>query len=153
MINASTADRNAAPRNLMQAAAANGFKTFGRAVDAAGLGTLLAGAGPFTVFAPTDAAFGRLPAGKLDLLLRPENKPELISILNYHVVSGRTTAAEIGRCDSAATVHGAALPVRLDGNQLSIDGARLTMPDLVAGNGLLHGIDKVNVPQAAVGPR
>ena len=134
--------------NLMQAVIANGFTTFGRAIDAAGLGEKLSGPGPITVFAPTNAAFDSLPSGKLDMLLKPENKPELTSLLNYHFVSGRKSAADLGSKDSAVTSSGASAKVKLSGKQVSIDGAQLTMPDLEARNGVLHGIDKVNFPQA-----
>jgi len=85
-------------KNLVDTAAANGsFKTFGKALDRAGMTETLRGAGPFTVFAPTDAAFEKLPAGKLESLFKPENKEELVSLLNYHVVSGRKTTADVVR--------------------------------------------------------
>lgn len=138
-----------APRNLIEAAAANGFKTFGKAIEMAGMGITLAGPGPFTVLAPTDAAFARLPAGKLDMLFTPANKTELISLLNFHLIKGKKTAAELGRTESASTVNGALAAIKLDGTQLCVDGAKVTMPDLAARNGVLHGIDKVNFPLAA----
>ena len=141
-------------KSLLEVAAVNGnYKTFGRAIEAAGLAETLAGAGPFTVFAPTDAAFDALPEGKLDALLKPENKHELVSLLNYHVMTGRKTAAEMGKWDSARTVHGQAARLSVVGKQVSIDGARVTNADIDARNGYLHGIDKVIVPSAATPAR
>ena len=134
-------------KNLVDTAAANGsFRTFGKALDAAGMTETLRGTGPFTVFAPTDAAFEKLPAGKLESLFKPENKEELVSLLNYHVVSGRKTAADVGKWDAARTVNGQSAPIILKDDQLSIDGALITSADIGSSNGLLHGIDKVNIP-------
>lgn len=136
-------------QNLVQAAAAQGsFKTFGKAVESAGLTQTLSGPAPFTVFAPTDAAFEQLPAGKLDALLKPENKAELVSMINYHVVPGRRTSTDIGKWNTARTVQGTAAPIKLDGQKLTIDGAQLTAMDIESSNGLIHGIDKVNFPAA-----
>jgi len=134
-------------KNLVDTAAANGsFRTFGKALDAAGMTETLRGTGPFTVFAPTDAAFEKLPAGKLESLFKPENKEELVSLLNYHVVSGRKTTADVGKWDAARTVNGQSAPIILKDDQLSIDGALITSADIGSSNGLLHGIDKVNIP-------
>ncbi|WP_206860358.1 fasciclin domain-containing protein [Lysobacter changpingensis] len=134
-------------KNLVDTAAANGsFKTFGKALDRAGMTETLRGAGPFTVFAPTDAAFEKLPAGKLESLFKPENKEELVSVLNYHVVSGRKTTADVGKWEAARTVNGQSAPIILKDDQLSIDGALVTSADIGSSNGLIHGIDKVNMP-------
>ena len=134
-------------KNLVDTAAADGaFKTFGRAIDRAGMSDTLRGAGPFTVFAPTDAAFDKLPAGKLDNLFKPENKEELVSLLNYHVVSGRKTVADIGKWEAARTVNGQSAPIALTNDQVSIDGALVTSADIGSSNGVIHGIDKVNIP-------
>ena len=134
-------------KNLVDTAAANGsFNTFGKAIDRAGMTDILRGVGPFTVFAPTDAAFEKLPAGQLDNLFKPENKEELVSLLNYHVVSGRKTAADVGKWEAARTVNGQSAPIVLDNNQLSIDGALVTSADIGSSNGVIHGIDKVNIP-------
>lgn len=140
----------AAPtRNLLETAASKGtFQTFARMVEAAGLSQTLAGPGPFTIFAPTDAAFDALPAGRLDALLLPENRAELVSLVNYHVLTGRKKATELGRWDSARTVQGQLARFTMVGRQVSIDGAHVTTADLDAQNGYLHGIDKVNVPAA-----
>ena len=148
--NKQTAPASTSMQNLLETAAAKGsYNTFGKAVEAAGLSETLAGPGPFTVFAPTDAAFASLPEGKLDMLLKPENKPELISLLNYHVVTGRKTAAQIGKWDAARTVNGLSAAIKLVDNRVSIDGAQITAADIDAKNGYLHGIDKVNLPTPA----
>lgn len=134
-------------KNLVDTAAANGsFKTFGKALDRAGMADVLRGVGPFTVFAPTDAAFEKLPAGKLESLFKPENKEELVSLLNYHVVSGRKTTADVGKWEAARTVNGQSAPIVFKNDQLSIDGALVTSADIGSSNGLIHGIDKVNIP-------
>jgi len=145
--NAATQNSSTAKHNILESAAAKGnFKTFGKAVQSAGLADTLNGAGPFTVFAPTDAAFDALPAGKLEMLLKPENKPELISILNYHVLSGRKTVADIGKWDSARMVNGQSAPIKAVDKVISFDGAKVTSGDIESSNGYLHGIDKVNLP-------
>jgi len=106
----------------------------------------LRGPGPFTVFAPTDAAFEKLPVGKLEELFKPENKLELGSILNYHLIKGRKSVADVGKWPSARTVHGQAAPIKLTGDKVSIDGAEVTSGDIPSSNGVIHGIDKVNIP-------
>lgn len=136
--------------NLLDTAAANGqFKTFGKAVELAGMGDKLRSVGPYTVFAPTDAAFARLPAGKLEQLMKPESKSELQSILNYHVVDGRKSAADVGKWESARTLHGQSAPIKVSDNKVRIDGALVTDADIATSNGVIHGIDKVNLPAAA----
>lgn len=139
------------PRNVLEAASANGsFETFGKAVEIAGLGDTLRSPGPYTVFAPTDAAFELLPTGVLETLYEPENKEELISILNYHMVSGRKSIEDVGKWTAARTLNGQpALITRVE-NQLSIDGAKITNGDIHSNNGVLHGIDKVIMPIARV---
>jgi uncharacterized surface protein with fasciclin (FAS1) repeats len=132
---------------LLQNAASNGsFMTFGKAVEQAGLTDALSAPGPFTVFAPTDAAFQSLPAGKLEFLFKPENKPELVSLVNRHMLRGRKGVAEIGKWTSAKTVDGASAPITLTEGKVSIDGAVVTVADIDSSNGFLHGIDKVNLP-------
>jgi uncharacterized surface protein with fasciclin (FAS1) repeats len=138
---------NTAALNVLDTAAANGsFKTFGIAVEKAGLSEKLRGPGPFTVFAPTDDAFKLLPAGRMDTLFKPENKEELASLVNYHVVSGRKSAEEIGKWENAKTVGGQSAPIKLTEGKVSIDGAHVTSADIASSNGIIHGIDKVNVP-------
>ncbi len=134
-------------KNLVDTAAANGsFKTFGKALESAGLSDTLRGAGPFTIFAPTDAAFDKLPAGRLDNLLKPENKKELVSLLNYHVINGRRMVADVGKWETAKTVNGQPAPIKMTNGKVSIDGALVTSADIGSSNGVLHGIDKVNIP-------
>lgn len=140
--------------NLIDAAAANGsFKTFGKAIEQAGLADSLRSTGPFTVFAPTDAAFDKLPAGKLESLMKPENKEELAAILNYHVVKGSQSAATIGKWDSARTLQGQSAPIKAVDGKFSVDGAKVVHADIASSNGMLHGIDKVNLPLAASATR
>ena len=137
-------------KNLIDTAAANGsFKTFGKAIERAGMTDILRGAGPFTVFAPTDDAFEQLPAGKLDELFKDENKEELVSLLNYHVVNGRKPIADVGKWEAARTVNGHPAPITMIKDKVSIDGALVTSADIGSSNGILHGIDKVNVPTKA----
>lgn len=138
---------NSNTKNLVDTAAANGsFKTFGKAIEHAGMSETLRGEGPFTVFAPTDAAFEKLPSGKLDNLFKPENKEELVSLLNYHVVSGRKSVADVGKWEAARTVNGQSAPITLANDKISIDGAQVTSADIASSNGVIHGIDKVNIP-------
>jgi uncharacterized surface protein with fasciclin (FAS1) repeats len=133
--------------NLVDTAAANGtFVTFGKVVEQAGLSDTLRGVGPFTVFAPTDAAFAAMPAGKLDELLKPERKAELVSLVNYHMLKGNQPLADIRKWDSARTMQGQMAPIKLKEKAVSIDGATVVAADIGASNGVLHGIDKVNVP-------
>jgi len=142
-----TVTNTANTKNLVDTAAANGsFKTFGKAIERAGMSDTLRGVGPFTIFAPTDAAFDKLPSGKLDNLFKPENKEELTSLLNYHVVSGRKLVADIGKWESAKTVNGQSAPITMAKDQVSIDGALVTSADIGSSNGILHAIDKVNIP-------
>ena len=138
---------NPGTKNILETAAAKGsFKTFGKAIAHAGMGDTLRGTGPFTVFAPTDAAFEKLPAGKLEILFKPENKEELVSLLNYHVVNGRKSMADVGKWEAARTVNGQSAPIKMTGDKVSIDGAQITSADIDSSNGVIHGIDKVNIP-------
>jgi uncharacterized surface protein with fasciclin (FAS1) repeats len=133
-------------KNIVETAReAGSFTTLLAAVDAAGLGDTLAGGGPFTVFAPTDEAFARLPAGTVDALLADPAK--LTDVLTYHVVSGRVTAAEVVQLESAVTVQGGDLPIATDGG-VHVGGATVVSADIEAGNGLIHVIDRVLLPAA-----
>lgn len=135
-------------QNIVDAAAANGsFKTFGKALERAGMIDTLRGTGPFTVFAPTDAAFDKMPAGRLETLFQPGNKEELVSLLNYHVLKGSKLLADIGKWTSARTIAGKEAPIKMTGDKVSVDGAQITSPDIATSNGVIHGIDKVNVPE------
>lgn len=136
-------------QNLLGTAKATGvFEHFGDAVEKAGLGALLRGPGPFTIFAPTDSAFERLPEGRLDSLYQPENQLELAAILNFHIVAGRKSAADVGKWPSVRTVHGQAASVMKTRDGLRIGGARITTADIASRNGVIHGIDQVNIPTA-----
>jgi len=117
------------------------------AVKAAGLVETLSGAGPFTVFAPTNAAFDKLPAGTLDNLLKPESKATLTGILTYHVVAGSLKAADLKDGQKLKTVNGAELTVAIKDGKVTINGANVTAADLTAGNGLVHVIDAVVLPK------
>jgi uncharacterized surface protein with fasciclin (FAS1) repeats len=129
------------------AVAAGSFKTLAAALTAAGLVDALKGEGPFTVFAPTDAAFAALPAGTLDNLLKPENKEQLKGILLYHVVPGAVRAAEIIEKGSApATLQGSALKFDAGTQGVRVNGARVTAADIEASNGVIHVIDAVVLP-------
>jgi uncharacterized surface protein with fasciclin (FAS1) repeats len=123
------------------------FKTLAAALKAAGLVDTLKGAGPFTVFAPTDAAFAALPAGTVESLLKPENHDKLVAILTYHVVPGRVTAAQVAGMDSAKTVEGQALAIHASGKTVTVNGAHVVKADVAASNGVIHVIDKVLIPQ------
>ena len=130
------------------AQAAGDFGTLIKAVTAADLAGTLKGEGPFTVFAPTDAAFAALPEGKLDELLKPENKDELVKLLSYHVVSGKITAAEIaGKMSSLETLEGGQVEVNSAGRVTKVNKAAVTQPDVMASNGVIHVVDKVLLPE------
>lgn len=128
------------------AVAAGQFQTLAAALGAAGLVETLKGPGPFTVFAPTDDAFAKLPAGTVESLLRPENKDQLIAILTYHVVPGTVMASEVVRLTQADTVNGKPLGVRVDGTTVTINDATVTATDVAATNGVIHVIDTVLLP-------
>jgi uncharacterized surface protein with fasciclin (FAS1) repeats len=130
------------------AVAAGSFKTLAAALEAAGLVETLKGAGPFTVFAPTDAAFAKLPAGTVENLLKPENKAQLVAVLTYHVVPGKVMAAQAATLSSAKTVNGAALAIQAVGGKVMIDNATVTTADISATNGVIHVIDTVMLPKA-----
>jgi len=127
------------------AASAGQFKTLVEAVKAAGLVETLKGPGPFTVFAPTDAAFAALPKGTLEDLLKPENKAKLASILTYHVVSGKVMSKDLTDNMKAKTVQGAEVTIDLDGGP-KVNDAKVVTPDISADNGVIHVIDKVILP-------
>ncbi len=130
------------------AVAAGSFKTLAAAVTAAGLIDTLKGAGPFTVFAPSDEAFAKLPAGTVADLVKPENKAKLTAILTLHVMPGKVMAADVkGKKVSPASVNGKAL--RVDGtNGVTVNGAKVTSADIACTNGVIHVIDTVILPKA-----
>jgi uncharacterized surface protein with fasciclin (FAS1) repeats len=128
------------------AVAAGSFKTLAAALQAAGLVETLKGAGPFTVFAPTDAAFAKLPAGTVENLLKPENKAKLTAILTYHVVPGRVLAAQVTGMSSAPTANGQPLAISSESGMVMVGGARVTRADILCSNGVIHVIDTVLLP-------
>lgn len=128
------------------AVAAGDFKTLAAALDAAGLVQTLKGEGPFTVFAPTDAAFAKLPAGTVEDLLKPENKDKLAAILTYHVVSGKVMASDVVGLDEAKTVNGKSVDIEVEGNSVKVNDANVTATDIAASNGVIHVIDTVILP-------
>ncbi|WP_409455669.1 fasciclin domain-containing protein [Paracoccus sp. (in: a-proteobacteria)] len=128
------------------ARSAGGFDTLLAAVDAAGLTETLKGDGPFTVFAPTDAAFAALPAGTVDELLKPENKDKLVGILTYHVLPAKVMSTDLSEGLKAKTVEGSEVTVTLDGGA-KVDGATISAADIEATNGVIHVIDAVIMPK------
>ena len=125
---------------------ADGFTTLVAAVKAAGLVETLKGDGPFTVFAPTDAAFKKLPKGTLESLLKPENKAKLVSILTYHVVPGKVMAADVVKLSKAKTVQGSEVEIEVAGGKVKVDNATVVKTDIPCKNGVIHVIDAVIIP-------
>ncbi len=149
MLVATTPVAQAQGRDIVDTAVAAGsFNTLAKALTAAGLVETLKGKGPFTVFAPTDAAFAKLPAGTLESLLKPENKSKLAAILTYHVVSGEVMAAQVVNLKTAKTVNGDAVKISAMGGAVMINGAHVTTADVKASNGVIHVIDTVLLPAA-----
>ncbi|MGB7713856.1 MAG: fasciclin domain-containing protein [Pseudolabrys sp.] len=128
------------------AVSAGQFKTLAAALKAADLVATLKGPGPFTVFAPTDEAFAKLPAGTVENLLKPENKAKLTAILTYHVVPGAVRAEQVTKLDQAKTVNGAMVKVTTKGGKVTINDATVVKADTAASNGIIHVIDKVILP-------
>jgi uncharacterized surface protein with fasciclin (FAS1) repeats len=122
------------------------FKTLGVALTAAGLSEGLNGPDPQTLFAPTEAAFAKLPAGTLDGLMKPENHDKLAAILRYHLVPSRVEAKQLAKLKFVPTVNGDPLAVTLDGKQVLIDNARVVKADIKASNGVIHAIDTLLMP-------
>ncbi|MEJ5313807.1 fasciclin domain-containing protein [Anaerolinea thermophila] len=140
-----------APKTIVDLAVADGrFNTLVAAVQAAGLVDTLKGEGPFTVFAPTDDAFAKLPAGTLDELLKPENKQKLTDILTYHVVAGKVMAADVVKLSEAETLLGTPVMIKVDGNMVKINDATVVITDVVGSNGVIHVIDSVLLPPADI---
>ena len=139
------------PTTIVDIAVADGnFKTLVAALTAAGLDKTLAGPGPFTVFAPTDAAFAKLPAGTVESLLKPENKDKLVQILTYHVVAGKVLAADVSKMTSADTLAKLPVTVKVDMGKVMINDATVTKADIMASNGVIHVIDTVLLPKDIV---
>ena len=141
------ADKPMAKTDIVDTAIAAGqFNTLAKALQAAGLVDTLKGKGPFTVFAPTDEAFSKLPAGTVEDLLKPENKEKLVSILTYHVVPGDVSSKKVAGMTSAKTVNGKSLKISSEGGTVKIDNATVTKADIKASNGVIHVIDSVLMP-------
>ena len=136
-------------KDIVDTAVGSGkFKTLVAAVKAAGLVETLKGEGPFTVFAPTDKAFEKIPAETLQMLLKPENKEKLQAILTYHVVSGDVRAADVVKLQHAKTVNGKEVNIKVtDKNEVMINGAKVIKTDIECGNGVIHVIDTVIMPE------
>src|SRR5690242_5328750 len=129
------------------AVAAGNFNTLAKALTAAGLVDTLKAPGPFTVFAPTDEAFAKLPAGTLDDLLKPENKEKLVAILTYHVVPGRALAKDVAGMSDAKTVNGKSVKIMAHDGKVMVDNANVIKTDIQCSNGVIHVIDSVILPQ------
>ena len=128
------------------AVAAGSFKTLATALQAAGLIETLKGKGPFTVFAPTDEAFAKIPKADLDALLK--DKAKLTAVLTYHVVAGKVMAADVVKLTDAKTVQGSSVKVMVMGGKVMVDKANVVKTDIVASNGVIHLIDSVIMPAA-----
>ena len=129
------------------AVSAGSFKTLTAALEAAGLVGTLKGKGPFTVFAPTDQAFAKLPAGTVESLLKPANKQKLTAILTYHVVAGNLKADDVIKLSSAKTLNGESVTIKVVGGKVLINGATVVKADIAATNGTIHVIDTVLMPK------
>jgi uncharacterized surface protein with fasciclin (FAS1) repeats len=137
----------AAEKDVVDTAIAAGqFETLAAALEAAGLVATLKGTGPFTVFAPTDEAFAKLPAGTVENLLKPENKQKLTAVLTYHVVAGKVMAADVAGLDQAKSVNGKMIDIEVEGSTVKVNDAAVTAADIAASNGVIHVIDEVIMP-------
>lgn len=137
----------AADKDIVDTAVAAGkFKKLAAALGAADLVGALKGPGPFTVFAPSDEAFAKLPAGTVETLLKPENKAKLASILTFHVVKGKVMAADVVKIKGAETLNGQRVDVKVDGSTVSIDSSKVVTADIACSNGVIHVIDTVLMP-------
>ncbi|QCZ92442.1 fasciclin domain-containing protein [Salinimonas iocasae] len=123
------------------------FSTLATAIQAAGIGDTLKDSGDLTVFAPTNEAFEALPSGKLDMLLKPENKEKLIDVLTYHVVEGKVMASDVMDMDSATSLEGSDIHISVDGDTVMVNDATVIKADVKASNGVIHAIDKVIMPK------
>lgn len=142
------ADGHAKADIVDTAVGAGQFETLAAALGAAGLVETLKGDGPFTVFAPTDEAFAKLPEGTVESLLMPENKDDLTAVLTYHVVPGAVMAADVVEITEAETVNGAKIEITVEDGTVMINNAKVTTADVAASNGVIHVIDTVLLPPA-----
>ena len=140
---------SASQKDIVDTAVGAGqFNTLAAALGAAGLVETLKGPGPFTVFAPTDDAFAKLPDGTVENLLKPENKAQLTAVLTYHVVPGKVMAEDVVKLDEAKAVSGKMLKIKVDGGKVRINDATVTAADVPASNGVIHVVDSVILPPA-----
>jgi uncharacterized surface protein with fasciclin (FAS1) repeats len=147
MLTVSVAGAQNANKDIVDTAVAAGsFKTLAKALQAADLVDTLKGKGPFTVFAPTDEAFAKLPASTLEDLLKPENKQKLQRILTYHVVPGKVMSSEVVKMNSAKAVSGDTIDIAAKGGTVTVENARVVKTDIAASNGVIHVIDTVILP-------
>jgi uncharacterized surface protein with fasciclin (FAS1) repeats len=147
LLSLASADHHGAKKDIVDTAAGNkDFSTLVAAVKAAGLVDTLKGDGPFTVFAPTNAAFAKLPDGTVETLLKPENKDKLVKILTYHVVSGKVMAADV-KPGKVASVAGPKLTLAVKDGKVMLDNATVVKTDIEASNGVIHVIDSVVLPK------
>jgi len=133
--------------DIVDTAVAGKFNTLVAAVKAANLVNTLKGPGPFTVFAPTDEAFAKLPAGALEDLLKPENQAKLQSVLTYHVVAGKVMAKDVAKLSTAKTAQGGSLKIKTMNGGVMVNDARVVKADIAASNGVIHVIDTVMLPE------
>ena len=153
----SSVDRQASAKDIVATAVeAGSFQTLAAALQAADLVEALQGQGPFTVFAPTDEAFAKLPAGTVEKLLLPENKQQLVNVLTYHVVQGKVPAAAVVKLSGAKALNGQQIDVKVENGKVSVDQAQVVATDIACDNGVIHVIDQVilpatdNIPATAV---
>ena len=145
---AATAGCGTCDKTVVENAANNeSFSTLVAAVKAAGLAETLSGSGPFTVFAPTNAAFEKLPAGTVEKLLKPENKDQLVKVLTYHVVPGKVMAKDVVKLSKAKTVEGSEVAIAVNGGAVTVDNAKVIKTDVNSSNGVIHVIDTVILPK------
>jgi uncharacterized surface protein with fasciclin (FAS1) repeats len=141
--------KKAASKDIVDTAVAAGqFETLAAALGAADLIGTLKGDGPFTVFAPTDEAFAKLPEGVVEDLLKPENRDKLVAILTYHVVPGAVKAADVVKLSEATTVNGQSVAIQVADNGVQVDNANVIATDIEASNGVIHVIDSVILPSS-----
>ncbi len=142
------ATATAANKDIVDTAVGAGsFNTLAAALEAAGLVDTLKADGPYTVFAPTDEAFAKLPEGTVETLLKPENKEQLVAVLTYHVVSGEVTADKVVTLTEAETVNGQTVGIVVEGDVVKVDNAQVIQADVMASNGVIHVIDTVILPE------
>ena len=147
VVQGSVSNANAAEKDIVTTAVeAGSFKTLAAALKAGGLVETLQGKGPFTVFAPTDEAFAKLPAGTVETLLKPENKAQLVSVLTYHVVAGKVAAAQVVKLNAAATVNGQRVNIKVEEGNVRVDQATVVKADIHCSNGIIHVVDQVLLP-------